>query len=186
MTAFGTHRGDSGHFSRPLLPLISTFPGCRSRRVMMDQVSAKRILGDLHRCGGNHHFLVCRLKLVALHFPLDAHEPIEMHGLGFEPALESFAGIGAKFDEHFSFEHVDENTLGASGAASLHALRENFGALAREAGERVLREIAGHRNSSMKMKIPVFHRRWAARMTGTGRRLAAKRLFKKNDNRTTR
>ena len=92
-------------------------------------------------------FLVRRLKLVALHFPLDAHEPIEMHGFGFEPAFESFAGIGAKFDEHFSFEHVDEDTLGASSAASLHALRESFGALAREAGERVLREIARHRGS---------------------------------------
>ena len=72
---------------------------------------------------------------------------IEVHAFGFEPAFEGFSRIGAKLDEHFSFKHVDENVLGASGAAGLHSLRESFSALAREAGQRVLCKVAWHRNS---------------------------------------
>jgi len=37
------------------------------------------------------------LKLVTLHFPLDAYEKIVVHAFGLEPAFEGFAGIGAKF-----------------------------------------------------------------------------------------
>ena len=70
-----------------------------------------------------------------------------MHAFGFEPAFEGFAGVGTELDEHFSFEHVDANALGAGGAASLHALGEGFGALTGEAGQGVLGEVARHRNS---------------------------------------
>jgi hypothetical protein len=95
---------------------------------------------------------VCRrllsdLKFIAAHFPFDAHQKVEVHALGLEPGFQIFAGIGAKLDEHFSLEHVDENTLGACEPAGLHALRENFGSLAGEAGERVLGKVAWHRNS---------------------------------------
>src|SRR6267143_6266428 len=69
------------------------------------------------------------LKFFAVHFPFDAHEKIEMHTFSFEPAFEGFAGIGTEFDKHFSFEHVDENALGASCAAGLHSLCESFSAL---------------------------------------------------------
>src|SRR6267378_3849026 len=91
------------------------------------------------------------LKFFAVHFPFDAHEKIEMHTFGFEPAFEGFAGIGAEFDKHFSFEHVDENALGASRAAGLHSLCESFSALAGEAGQGVPCEVAWHRNSSTEL-----------------------------------
>src|ERR1700682_5873021 len=92
-------------------------------------------------------FLVSRLKFLALHFPLDTHEKIEVHAFGFEPAFEGLAGIGAKLDEHFPFEHVDEDALGASRAASLHSLGESFSALTGKARQRVLGEVAWHRSS---------------------------------------
>jgi hypothetical protein len=90
------------------------------------------------------------LQGVAAHFPLDANEEVKVHAFGLEPAFESFAGIGAEFDEHFSFEHVDEDALGAGGAAGLHALGEGFGTLAGEAGESVLGEVAWHGNSCVR------------------------------------
>jgi hypothetical protein len=87
------------------------------------------------------------LKLIAVHLPLDANEEIEMHAFGLEPAFQGFAGIGAKLDEHFAFEHVDEDTFGAGGAPGMHALGKSFSALAGEAGERVLGKVAWHQNS---------------------------------------
>ena len=47
----------------------------------------------------------------------------EMHALGFKPGFQVLAGIGAEFDEHFSFQHVDEHALRMSEPSSLHALR---------------------------------------------------------------
>jgi hypothetical protein len=94
---------------------------------------AWRLLGDL--------------KLIAAHFPFDANEEIEMHAFGLEPTFEDFAGIGAELDEHFAFEHVDEDALGASGTTGLHALGKSFSTLAGEAGESVLGKVAWHGNS---------------------------------------
>src|SRR5258708_38383097 len=82
-----------------------------------------------------------------------------MHAFGFQPGFQIFAGIGAELDEHFSFEHVDEDAFGMSEPSSLHALGESFGSLAREASERVLREVAWHRNSCVRIGVSVFHRR---------------------------
>jgi hypothetical protein len=93
------------------------------------------------------------LQGVAAHFPLDANEEIEVHGFGLEPAFERLAGIGAEFDEHFSFEHVDEDALGAGGAAGLHALGKRFRTLAGEASEGVLGEVAWHRNSCIRIGV---------------------------------
>ena len=90
---------------------------------------------------------VSNLKFFTLHFPFDAYEPIEVHAFRLEPSFEGFAGFGVKLDEHFALKHIDENPLGAGGAAGLHALRKGFGALAGEAGKRVLGEVAWHRNS---------------------------------------
>jgi len=91
--------------------------------------------------------LIGNLKFVATHFPFDAHERIEVHAFGFEPGFQIFAGIGAKLDEHFSLEHVDEDALGVGEPAGLHALRESLGSLASKASEGVLGEVAWHRGS---------------------------------------
>src|SRR6267378_3345040 len=80
-----------------------------------------------------------------------------MHAFGFQPRFQVFAGIGAEFNKHFSFEHVDKHALRTSEPAGLHALRKSFSSLAREAGKRVLCEIAWHKCSS-EVGIQVFHR----------------------------
>src|SRR5882672_4782012 len=86
--------------------------------------------------------LLGRSKLVALHFPVDAHEKIEMQAFGFEPGSKGFARVSAELDVHFSYKHVDENALGASRAAGLHSLCEGFTTLTGEAGQRVLSKVA--------------------------------------------
>src|SRR2546429_9725291 len=91
--------------------------------------------------------LLGNLKFIAVHFPFDADEKIEVHAFGLEPGFQIFAGIGAELDKHFPFEHVDEDALGAGEPAGLHALRESLSSPAREASEGVLGEVAWHRNS---------------------------------------
>lgn len=102
---------------------------------------------------------VGNLELAVNAFPLDTHDPIVVHALGFEPGFEGFAGIGAKFGEHLPFDHVDEDALGARGAAALHALRESFRALAGEASESVLREVARHEDSVEDLSCDYFTER---------------------------
>src|SRR5580693_8575690 len=69
-----------------------------------------------------------------------------------KPLLHLFAARGVKFHEHFSFLHVDEHAARSDFLGGMHAAREFFGALAREAGERVLREVTRHCGSgSAKM-----------------------------------
>ena len=87
------------------------------------------------------------LKLITLHFPFDAHQKIEVHAFGLQPSFERLTGFRAKLHKHLPFEHVDEYTFDARGAARLHALREGFRPLSREAGKRVLRKVARHENS---------------------------------------
>jgi len=94
-----------------------------------------------------------KLAVLGQRFPLDAHQPIEVHAFGLEPGFEGFARVRAEFHEHFSFQHVDQHALGVRGAAALHALREIFRALAGEASERVLREIARHEGSRVEVEI---------------------------------
>src|SRR6267143_832473 len=108
---------------------------------------------EVARARKNQFFLFGKLQPVVLHFPLDAYEKIEMHAFSFEPAFEGFAGVGAELDEHFPFKHVEENALGASGAAGLHSLCESFSPLPREAGQRVLGKVAWHRNSWKRMGV---------------------------------
>ena len=103
------------------------------------------------------------LKFIAAHFPFDAHQKVEVHAFGFKPGFQIFTGIGAKLDEHFPFEHVDEDALGAREPASLHALRESLGSLASEASECVLGEVAWHRNSWKRFALQVFHSSGIAR-----------------------
>jgi hypothetical protein len=81
-----------------------------------------------------------------------------MHAFRLEPGFQIFAGIRAELDEHFSFEHVDEDTLRARESTGSHALGEGFSSLACEASERVLGEIAWHRNSWEQFELQVFHR----------------------------
>src|SRR5271154_7208213 len=89
-------------------------------------------------------------QLAVLGLPFDAHHPIKVHTLTLQPGFERLARFRAKFGEHFAFEHVYEDAFGAGGTALLHALGEIFGALARQAGQGVLREIAWHGRSSSK------------------------------------
>ena len=64
-----------------------------------------------------------------------------------EPLLQLFAARGVEFHEHFSFLHVDEHTARGDFFRGMHAARKFFGALAREAGESVLREVTRHSGS---------------------------------------
>ena len=57
-----------------------------------------------------------------------------------------------EFHEHFSFLHVDQHAARGDFLGGVHAARQFFGALAREAGQRVLREVTRHSGScSAKM-----------------------------------
>jgi len=98
--------------------------------------------------------LVGDLKFITMHFPFDSNEKIEMYAFGFEPGFQILAGIRAELDEHFSFEHVDEDTLRACESAGLHALGKSFGSLARKASKRVLGEVAWHWNSREQFETP--------------------------------
>jgi glucosamine--fructose-6-phosphate aminotransferase (isomerizing) len=69
-----------------------------------------------------------------------------------EPLLQLFAAGSVEFHEHFSFLHVDEHAARGDFLGGMHAAREFFSALAREAGESVLREVTRHSGScSAKM-----------------------------------
>src|ERR1700745_4047988 len=94
-----------------------------------------------------------RLKLIALHFPFDAHQKIEMHAFRFEPSFQRLARFRAKLHKHFPFKHVDQQAFGASGPARLHALREGFRSLPREASERMLRKVTWHSDSRKNIEF---------------------------------
>src|ERR1700674_3597145 len=123
VTVFGTRGSDSGHCFSP-----------------------SRSLGNSEHLE-NPPGLIGDLKFVAVHFPLDADQKIEMHTFGCEPGFQILAGIGTEFDEHFSFEHVHEDALRMRDPSGLHAPGKSFGALAREACECVPGEVAWHGNS---------------------------------------
>jgi glutamine---fructose-6-phosphate transaminase (isomerizing) len=85
-------------------------------------------------------------------FEFDAQEPVEVKFFRSQPLFHLFAARGVKFHEHFSFLHVDEHAARGDFLGGVHAARELFGALAREAGESVLREVTRHSGScSAKM-----------------------------------
>src|SRR6202041_309861 len=59
---------------------------------------------------------------------------------------------GVELHQHFPFLHVDEHAARGDFLGGMHAARQLFGALAREAGQRVLREVTRHSGScSAKM-----------------------------------
>src|SRR6266404_3951324 len=93
------------------------------------------------------------LAVLGQRLPLDAHQPIEVHAFGLEPGFQGLARVRAEFHEHFPFQHINQHALGVRRAAVLHALREIFRALAGEASERVLREIARHESSRVEVQI---------------------------------
>src|SRR6202042_2545173 len=85
-------------------------------------------------------------------FEFDAQEPVEVEFFRGEPLLQLFAARGVEFHEHFSYLHVHEHPPRGDFLGGMHAARKFFGALAREAGERVLREVTRHSGScSAKM-----------------------------------
>lgn len=71
-------------------------------------------------------------------------EPVEMEFFGLEPSFERFAGVGFEFDEHLAAMHSHEDAEGFYRSGSVETDGEFFGALTREAGHGVLREIARH------------------------------------------
>src|SRR5271155_3427558 len=75
-----------------------------------------------------------------------------MEFFGGEPLLHFFPARGVEFHEHFSFLHVEEHAARCDFLGGVQAAGEFFGALAREAGQRVLREVTRHSGScSVKM-----------------------------------
>src|ERR1700678_1969481 len=69
-----------------------------------------------------------------------------------EPLLQLFAAWGVELHQHFPFLHVDEHAARGDFLGGMHAARQLFGALAREAGQCVLREVTRHSGScSAKM-----------------------------------
>jgi glutamine---fructose-6-phosphate transaminase (isomerizing) len=85
-------------------------------------------------------------------FEFEAEEPIEVELFGGEPFFGFLAGRGFEFDEHLSLLHVDQDAADGGLRGRGEATGEFFGALPREAGERVLRDVARHSFSrSIKM-----------------------------------
>ena len=80
-------------------------------------------------------------------FEFDAQEPVEMEFFRGEPLLHFVAARGVEFHEHFSFLHVDEHAARGDFLSGVNATRKFFDALAREAGESVLREVTRHSGS---------------------------------------
>src|ERR1700691_1495493 len=80
-------------------------------------------------------------------FEFDAQEPVEVKFFRGQPFLHLRAVRGVKFHEIFSFLHVDEDAARGDFLGGVHAARQFLGALAREAGERVLREVTRHSGS---------------------------------------
>jgi hypothetical protein len=115
-----------------------------------------------------------RLQLIALHFPFYSNEKIEMHAFRFEPSFQRLAGFRAKLHKHLPFQHVDQNALSARGPAGLHALCERFRSLPREASERVLRKVAWHRNSCVRLVSKYFTGNQSSAATREAKFLPAK------------
>jgi hypothetical protein len=75
---------------------------------------------------------------------LDAQKPIEMKFFGSEPLFQFFASRSVKFDEHFPFLHVEDDAARGHGFSAEQTPGKFFGALARQTGQRVLRNITRH------------------------------------------
>lgn len=109
VTAYGTQRGDFGHRSPRESPSRHSKGGVKSHHSESQTIErsapAKR---EMRRV------LFGNLEFIAAHFPLDSNEEIEMHAFSSKPSFQVFAGIRAKFNKHFSFEHIDEDALRVS------------------------------------------------------------------------
>src|SRR6202167_2908071 len=104
-------------------------------------------------CAANEPSLAARVLLgdgfqsAIAGFEFDAQGPVEVKFFRGQPFLHLRAVRGVKFHEHFSFLHVDEHAARGDFLGGVHAARQFLGALAREAGERVLREVTRHSGS---------------------------------------
>jgi glutamine---fructose-6-phosphate transaminase (isomerizing) len=70
-----------------------------------------------------------------------------MEFFGAQPLLELFAAGRFEFDHHFSFLHVHQDAPCRHGFCGEQTSPEFFSALARQAGQRVLRDVTRHRVS---------------------------------------
>src|ERR1700730_11808927 len=99
-----------------------------------------------------------QLAVLRARFPLDAHQPVEVHAFRFQPTFQRLARVSPKFHKHFAFKHVDKHPLRLRRPATLHPLREGLRALAREASKRVLCEITWHGHAWVQYLELVFPR----------------------------
>src|SRR5580704_7486465 len=74
----------------------------------------------------------------------DSQEPVEMKPFTSKPFLKVVASRSREFREHLTFLRVHDDAADGHVRRAEQAPSELFGALASEAAERVLREIAGH------------------------------------------
>ena len=98
--------GDSGH-SGEGCPLSGKR---QAKTVTMPQVNGIPAEPSVDLYAGNGQWrliLFGRLKFVALQFPFDAHQKIEMHTFRLEPPFQRLARFRAKLHKHFPFEHID-------------------------------------------------------------------------------
>jgi hypothetical protein len=75
---------------------------------------------------------------------LNAKQPIEVKLSSSEPIFQFFASGRVEFSEHFSFLHVEDNAPRRNGLSAQQAFGKFLGALARQTGQCVLRNVAGH------------------------------------------
>lgn len=86
-------------------------------------------------------------QFAAGRFEFDAQQPIEVKFFSVQPFFQLLSARRLEFHQHFSFVHVHQDAAGCNLRRFVEPLRECFGALSREARERVLRNVASHRVS---------------------------------------
>jgi glucosamine--fructose-6-phosphate aminotransferase (isomerizing) len=77
-------------------------------------------------------------------FKFQSQQPIEMEFLGGQPFFQFFARRRFEFHHHLTLLHVDEDTAPRHWFCAENSPREFFGALARQARKRVLRNVSRH------------------------------------------
>jgi hypothetical protein len=88
-----------------------------------------------------------RVKSTVLELEFEAEQPIKMEFFERQPLLELFATGRFEFHHHFSFLHIHQDAPRCHGFRCEQTSREFFGALPRQAGQCVLRDVTRHRIS---------------------------------------
>jgi hypothetical protein len=83
-------------------------------------------------------------KAIRGRLEFDPQQPVEVKVSRSQKFLQRFAIRSVEFREHFAFLHIENHAACGRWLTAQQAPRNFLGALARQAGERVLREVAGH------------------------------------------